>query len=66
MRYRSYVAGSTADGADGGAPVAEHGGCRRAGELSLEAEYPHLATRSPAHQGRGSIYTPTMKQPTQC
>ena len=35
-----------------------------AGELSPEAEYPHLATRSPAHQGRGSIHTPTMKQPT--
>ena len=29
MRYRSYVAGSTADGADGGAPLAEHDGCRR-------------------------------------
>ena len=35
-----------------------------AGELSPEAEYPHLATRLPAHQGRGSIHTPTMKQPT--
>ena len=33
-----------------------------AGERSPEAEYPHLATRLPAHQGRGSIHTPTIKQ----
>ena len=33
-----------------------------AGELSPEPECPYQATRSPAHQGHGSIHTPTMKQ----
>ena len=33
-----------------------------AGELSPEPECPYQATRSPAHQGRGRIHTPTMKQ----
>ena len=33
-----------------------------AGELSPEPECPYQATRSPAHQGHGSIHTPTIKQ----